>query len=58
MLGEPFSACEISHNQRLFIFIFVVVFVFLQHGAFAKAYDMYIDLLNERHKGKCLMGLL
>uniref|UniRef100_A0A663NEW8 Small ribosomal subunit protein mS39 n=1 Tax=Athene cunicularia TaxID=194338 RepID=A0A663NEW8_ATHCN len=27
----------------------------VKHGASAKAYDMYIDLLNERHKGKCLL---
>uniref|UniRef100_A0A8B9ZDM7 Pentatricopeptide repeat domain 3 n=1 Tax=Buteo japonicus TaxID=224669 RepID=A0A8B9ZDM7_9AVES len=27
----------------------------VKHRAFAKAYDMYIDLLNERHKGKCLL---
>lgn len=26
--------------------------LFLQHEAYSKAYDMYIDLLNERHKGE------
>lgn len=30
----------------------VGLLLLLQHGAPAKAYDMYIDLLNERHKGK------
>ncbi|PKU48664.1 pentatricopeptide repeat domain-containing protein mitochondrial [Limosa lapponica baueri] len=31
----------------------------VKHGASAKAYDVYMDLLNERHKGKCLTcGLL
>lgn len=49
--GGFFSACGISHSQRLFIFI-------LQHGAYSKAYDTYIDLLNERHKGECLLAEL
>lgn len=31
------------------------LFLFLQHGAYFKAYDMYIDLLNERHKGECVL---
>lgn len=34
------------------------LFLFLQHGAYSKAYDTYIDLLNERHKGECLLVVL
>lgn len=55
MPGGLFSACEISHSHR--DCLFSLFFWFLQHGASAKAYDMYIGLLNERHKGKCLLVL-
>lgn len=48
---EDFFQLVKSHSHRDCLFFFVL----LQHGAFAKAYDMYIDLLNERHKGKCLL---
>lgn len=36
-----------SHIIRDCLFGFV-----LQHEAYSKAYNMYIDLLNERHKGE------
>lgn len=55
MLGV-LLACEISQSHRVCLFL-LGFFGFLQHGASAKAYDMYIDLLNERHKGKCLLVL-
>lgn len=50
---EGFFQLVESHTVTETLFLLV----FLQHGAFVKAYDMYIDLLNERHKGKCLLVL-
>lgn len=51
MLGVFFQLVK-SHTVR------DCLFLFLQHGAYSKAYDMYIDLLNERHKGECLSVVL
>lgn len=52
VLGGLFSAREISRAE---IVCLLHSFVFFQHGASAKAYDMYTELLNDRHKGKHLL---
>lgn len=65
---SPFSAERYfltcwNLTQRWFVFfvhcliIYFSLFIF-QHGASAKAYDMYTELLNERHKGKSLLLLV
>lgn len=53
---EDFFKLVKSHTVKEIVYI-CWIFVFLQHGASAKAYDMYMDLLNERHKGKRLLVL-